>query len=362
MLHQQSFRKFIKVCDLFTENDKGGAKKQARELILENISDETSNGELLSHICSSSLIARMDNASYQMNNIYLHQFDIPQIILFYKMIEAYPQVACSHFIANQFIENIIKNLLSVTIFDIGIGKGKQIESLIYTICRRGYDLRTVNIIGLDPDPQNIRHTEELFGRLNSEVYFEVSYYPRCNLIENLSEEDFRDIEEIAEGKLIINSAYAMHHVSHRLHDTEYRTRLFTRLKALNPLLFTLIEPNSDHDIESLTGRAKNCWHHFSIVFNLVDRSSLSRVHKLVIKEKFFGREIHDIFGVSDHLRSERHEILESWLLRLIRAGFKPYHFNDISIRLPHYCESDVGKGLVRLGYMSTPLIAVFAYR
>jgi hypothetical protein len=352
----------MKVCDLFSENDKKGARKKAKELMLENIARDTSNEKLLSHICSSSLIARMDNASYQMNNIYLHQFDIPQIVLFYKMIEAYPQVACSHSIANQFIEHTIRNLLSVTIFDIGIGKGKQCESLIYSVCRKGYDLRTINIIGLDPDPENIRHTEKLFNGLNGQVYCEVNYYPMCHLIENLTEKDFREIKEIAGSNLIINSAYAMHHVSHRLHDTEYRTGLFSRLKALDPLLFTLIEPNSDHDIESLTRRAKNCWHHFSVVFNLIDRSSVSSEHRLVIKEKFFGREIHDIFGVSDYLRSERHETIENWLLRLTRAGFRPYHFNDISIRLPHYCESDVGRGLVRLGYMATPLVAVFAYR
>ncbi|MBN1699353.1 MAG: hypothetical protein JW881_17670 [Spirochaetales bacterium] len=356
------YSKFKKVCDSFVHNDKAGARKQAKELVLERMPEDITNEALLSHICTSSLIARLDNASYQMNNLYLTHFEIPQIELFYKMHRAYPQVAASHYIANQFIEQMIGNLLSVTIFDIGIGKGKQLESLLYSLCDRGYNIRNVVIIGLDPDPENLSSCEKTFMQMNGRVYFDVAFHPICDLIENLDEKDFGHIRSIAEGNLVINSAYAMHHVSHPINDTEYRTRLFAKLKSLDPLLFTLTEPNADHDNESLSRRAENCWRHFSVVFNLVDRSDLSEEHKLVIKDMFFGREIRDIFGVSDHLRSERHESTESWMLRLKRAGFRPYDCGHITVRLPDYCEVDIGKGLVRLGYMTTPLIAVFAYR
>ena len=84
--------------------------------------------------------------------------------------------------------------------------------------------------------------------------------------------------------------------------------------------------------------------------------------RFVIKEKFFGREIRDIFGTSDYFRCERHEPYESWLLRFAKAGFVPYEPIAVPIELPAYCTADVSPGLVRLGYRDLALIAVFAYR
>jgi DELLA protein len=362
MYFENSFLKLDLVCELLEENKIQGAKMCARQLLMEEMSYKTSSELLLLNIFAAALIARMDRKAVKMRNIYLHNFDIPQILLFYKMSEAYPQVASSHMIANQFIEHVIQNMLAFTIFDIGIGKGKQIESLIQTICDKNYNIKEVNIIGLDPDINNIRFTEELFDRLKAEVYFDLNYYPMCNLLENFSDSDYRYIHRIGGENLIINSAYAMHHITHPINDTEFRTDVFRKLKSCNPRLLTLIEPNSNHDIETLTKRAKNCWEHFSVVFSLIDQSDIEDEIKYLVKETFFGREIRDIFGGSDYLRSERHEDLGNWMLKLIKAGFTPYDYQDISINLPSYCDYNIGEGIVRLGYQSNPLIAVFAYQ
>jgi hypothetical protein len=361
MLFETSFSKLDSLCGLVIDNKLNEAKIRAKKMIDEQISYKTPNEKLLLHIFISALVARMDRKSINTKNIYLHKFDIPQIVLFYEMIKAYPQVACSHFIANQYIEHAINKMLMFTVFDIGIGKGKQIESLINTICKKNLNIRQINIIGLDPDINNIRSTEELFERLKSEVYFDLNYYPICNLLENFTAGDYEFIKDIAGENLIINAAYSLHHISHPINDADYRTDIFCKLKSLRPRLFTLIEPNSNHDIELLSRRARNCWNHFSTVFTLIDRASIEGEHKFLIKDKFFGREIRDIFGASDYLRSERHEDMGSWMFRLIRAGFKPYQFHDISVQLPSYCDFKVGEGLVRLGYKSIPLIAIFAY-
>jgi len=362
MFYKESYSKLDTICRLITENEIQTAKYQANELIKDHISSNISNENLLLYIFTSALIARMDRKSIKMNNIYMHKFDIPQIVLFYEMAKAYPQVASSHKIANQFIEHVIEKMLMFTIFDIGIGKGKQIESLINRISDQNYNIKQINIIGLDPDIENIRFTEELFTRLKTGVYFDLNYYPICDLLENFSERDFEYIGKIAGGNLIINSAYAMHHIAHPLHDNEYRTDIFRKLKECKPRLFTLIEPNSDHDIDILTRRARNCWDHFSTVFSLIDQSPIDMDHKFLIKDKFFGREIRDIFGASDYLRSERHENIESWMFRLFRAGYTPCKSHDISVELPKYCDFKIGEGIVSLGYKGTPLVAVFAYQ
>jgi len=74
-----------------------------------------------------------------------------------------------------------------------------------------------------------------------------------------------------------------------------------------------------------------------------------------------NREIRDIFGVSDHFRCERHELYESWLLRLFKAGYKPFDPGDLSVELPPYCRYDVSEGLVRLDYNDTTIVAVMAF-
>jgi hypothetical protein len=160
----------------------------------------------------------------------------------------------------------------------------------------------------------------------------------------------------------INAAYALHHTTHAAGDQELRTRLLRELAALRPRMFTLIEPNANHDTELLTRRVHSCWEHFGTVFDLVDQSDATPLEKLAVKRLFFGREVRDILGTSDAFRCERHEPYESWLLRLTKAGLRPAPAIASEIALPDYCWTIVRDGLVRLGYRGVPLIAVFAYR
>jgi hypothetical protein len=154
----------------------------------------------------------------------------------------------------------------------------------------------------------------------------------------------------------------MHHVAHPLNDIEYRTEIFRRIKDLEPLLFTLVEPNSNHDVENISKRLYNCWNHFGTVFNLIDHSTLEPEHKFLVKNTFFGREIRDMFGVSDYVRSERHESIESWLMRFMRSGFEPYKFLEISTNLPEDCNVNIMDGTTTLGYKDMDLVGIFAYK
>jgi hypothetical protein len=124
---------------------------------------------------------------------------------------------------------------------------------------------------------------------------------------------------------------------------------------------TLVEPHSNHDTEELTKRVHHSWEHFGNVFSLVDESSIAVSHKYLIKGKFFAREIRDIFGVSDHFRCERHELYDSWLLRLFKAGFKPVDLGEVSVKLPPYCQHDISEGLVRLNYNDVTIVAMMAF-
>jgi hypothetical protein len=338
------------------------AKAKLGDMILENVDVNTFNADLLSHILAESLLKRIDRDLLETKNIYLQQFDIPQITLFYMMTKAYPHVPASHDIANQYLENVVKDLKEVTLFDIGIGKGVQIQRLLRTLSKKRYTLATVNVIGLDPDEENLKASNIGFEILKAELPFNLNYYPIRKLIENFADDDYDYIRRIGGNNILINSTYALHHTHHEVNDNTLRTELFKKLLKLRPLIFTLVEPNSNHDTEELVKRFHNCWQHFGTVFDLIDTSDVDVSYKFSIKEKFFGREVRDIFGVSDYFRCERHESYDSWMLRLTRAGFKPVDFVNIKVSLPNYCEYSVSEGFVSLGYKNMTLIGVFAYQ
>jgi sugar-specific transcriptional regulator TrmB len=352
---------FENIGQLMIQNNNSEAREKVEEFVLTHIDVDTPNESLLGHIVASSLLKRIDRKLLETKNIYLQQFDIPQIELFYEMSKVFPQVHVSHDIANQYQESVIKNLKEVTIFEIGVGRGKQISDLLKTIAQKGYDVKKVNIIGLDPDINNINNSEKIINSLKDKLNFEVNFYPQCTLLENFTDDNYKFIKDTASGNLLINSAFTLHHTAHPLNDKEARIDLLAKLKTLDPLLITIIEPNSDHDTENIVHRIKNCMGLFDSIFDLIDEADSDVRHKYLIKEKFFGREIRDIFGVSDYLRTERHEDTDSWIFKLFKAGFKPYKYDDIIVDMPDYCEYKVNDGHSALSYKGQQLVAVLAY-
>ncbi len=361
MIFQKQYDELLNICKQITSNRQKIAKPKIEEKILKNLDINTSNADLLTHLIVESLLKRIDRKLLENKNIYVQKFDIPQITLFYSMAEAVPFVFAAHELANQYITNALGNSKTVTLFDIGIGKGLQIKNLLLMLRNGHTSLETINIIALDPDKQNLEEFGKSFDYIKGESQFNLQYYPMCTMIESISDRDYEFIKETGGKNIIINSAFSLHHTAHPPGDTEIRTNLLKKLAELNPLILTLIEPHSDHDTEDLTKRFHNSWHHFGNIFELIDESGIDISHKFTIKEKFFGREIRDIFGVSDYFRCERHELYDSWLLRLYRAGFKPVDFLDVRIKLPGYSEYRVSEGLIRLNYNDTTIVAVFGY-
>jgi len=314
----------------------------------------------LSHLIAESLLKRIDRQLLESKNIYIQQFDIPQTTLFYSMAEAVPFVYTGHYLANQYLLKAAEGLKSFTILDIGMGGGKQLRHFLGMLAKSNGTIEAVNVIGLDPVQQNINESQQALDELRTEFHFGLKFYPICSMIEQLNDNDFDSIRSIGGKSLLVNTSFSFHHTSHPLHDNEMRTGLLRKVASLKPLTFTMVEQRSNHDTEELPKRLHHSWQHFGNVFALVDESQIEASHKFLIKEKFFGREIRDIFGVSDHFRCERHELYESWLLRLYRAGFKPMDFTELQLDLPEYCQYSITEGLVRMNYNDITIVAVLA--
>jgi hypothetical protein len=361
VIYQQEYDQLIDICKQVTTHRQLLAKPRIEELILEHVDEQVANPQLLSHLIAESLMRRIDRKLVESKNIFVQEFDVPQIELFYSMAEAIPFVYVGHHLANLCMEQAVRGLPYFTILDIGIGKGGQVKKLLDALAEGEGKLESVRVIGLDPREANLSECRELLEKEGKQFPFEVVFLPICALVEQLTEAEFESIREGSKGNLVINSAFTFHHTSHQLNDQRMRTDLLRRLASLRPRILTLVEPNSNHDTEELTKRVHHSWEHFGNVFALVDESGIDVSHKYLIKGKFFAREIRDIFGVSDHFRCERHELYDSWLLRLFKAGYKPFELGELPIQLPPYCQYTMSDGLVRMNYNDTTIVSMMAF-
>jgi hypothetical protein len=361
VIYQENYEQLIDICKQITSHRQLLAKPRIEQLILQRVNSDLANAQLLSHLISESLMRRIDRQLVESKNIFVQEFDIPQTELFYSMAEAVPFVYVGHDLANQVLEREVGDLDAFTMLDIGIGNGAQVIKLLDALAGKGGQLKSVRVIGVDPVEKNLGAARLRIERAAKKYPFEVDFRSLRTLVEELTDDDLQSIRDSAGGNLIINSAFAFHHTGHPLNDTRARTELLRRLASLKPRILTLVEPNSNHDTEELTKRVHHSWEHFGNVFALVDEAAIDASHKYLIKGKFFAREIRDIFGVSDHFRCERHELYDSWLLRLFKAGFKPVDLGEVSVGLPPYCRYDISEGLVRLNYNDTTIVAVMAF-
>lgn len=363
MIYESVYEGLRDACSNFDLRRERLAKAAIERWLEPSVGPSLSSDKLIAHIIADAMLRRMDHRLVESKNIYLESFDISQIELFYAMTKGYPQVPKAHDIANQYLAHELAQHERASFVEIGIGRGLQVKGVIERLAQAPGKLRDLTVLAIDPDVGNLTASRVLLEGLTN-LPFAFRVHMKEGLLERFDRADFADLAHTAGDVTVMNSAYTIHHTVHPLNNQSLRTDLFRSLReAFRPRLFTLVEPNANHDTEHLGSRLKACFEHFGTVFDLVDRSGLTPEEKFVIKEKFFGREIRDIFGTSDAFRCERHETVDSWLLRLVKSGWAPYDaLGTIDVRLPTYCSAAVDDGLVQLGYRGLPLLAVFAYR
>ena len=103
MIYQQGYDELLDICKQITRHRQKLAKPKVDEVVCKRIDLNISNEDLLSHLIGESLLKRIDRKLLESKNIYVQEFDIPQIKLFYSMSEAVPFVGAGHVLANQYL-------------------------------------------------------------------------------------------------------------------------------------------------------------------------------------------------------------------------------------------------------------------
>lgn len=243
-------------------------------------------------------------------------------------------------------------------FNIGIGKGHFEVQLIKALAEGKKALPAyIKMIGLDIDEYSLQEAGENIARAAREYlpdWVKVEYTSVCAFAEKVPENIWDKIRQHGTDSLGVISAFTLHHLAT---DAD-RLKVLRNVASCQAGVFLQIEPDVNHFTPDLSARLQNCWKHFGTLFKLIDQKGLEQAEADALKYLFFKREIDDILGNDEALRSEKHEEAPAWTKRCQQAGF---HLIDIPYQVSEEIagfEYEYGQGYIRMTYEGVPMVAV----
>lgn len=274
------------------------------------------------YVFAAGLARRLDGAAVAQANLYLNQFEMPQIHLFNLLGRAVPFVGMATQLANCALMRAIAGQSRPTVIDVGIGTGRQIGVLLESLAAAERLPRLLTVIGIEPSAWALDEARQHIAQTAERLGAEVDFRGVVASAEELSAGEWHQIRQACASRPVVNASFALHHIADDEDGADQRGQVLRHLRALNPLMLVLAEPDVDHLERGFYRRFSNCMDHFGAVFRTLDRLPLTQADRNALKVGFFGREIADILGSPESQRSERHESAAQWLERLHAAGFE----------------------------------------
>lgn len=227
-----------------------------------------------------------------------------------------------------------------TLLDLGPGNGVLTEAIV-----EACEGRIARVVAIDLDPLNVAATWQRLQRFGDGLAFEGVAAP----MEELKPNRLREV--LGDGPVCVNAAFALHHLS-----LEAKGRALDLVAALDPAVFALAEPHTDHWSADLLTRLVNAFAHFHAVRMAMRASDVDPAGHAPLLE-FFGREIRDI--MRDHAaRFERHESWLFWYQALLARGLGP--LGGVALT-PHADCVELLPGVSNITAENTHLLSVFAF-
>lgn len=265
------------------------------------------------------------NVSANTINLYLQSQKIPQIQLFKLLIEKLPVGFMVQDSVNTDIAAFCDENKSPVIIDLGMGVGNQIINIITKL----KSCRELTIIGIEPSKEALQIARQRIDATISlrnkglpkskQLHVSFEEVPEC--IEDIPRNFWEVMKQRLDGRnIIFNASFSLHHLKDNEEYPDIRNTIFSIIRGFSPKALYLSEPNSNHLEPDYERRRSNCILHFSTLFKLIDNLDIKEDEKEGLK-MFYAREINDILGTDNSLRSERHESASGWYQRLLGSGF-----------------------------------------
>ncbi|MCX7568366.1 hypothetical protein OS242_00070 [Tumebacillus sp. DT12] len=330
-------------------------------LVRDHLDPDQNPEDLIYYVFTSALSKRLQSKATDEINLYLKKYENTQIDLFNLVARHMPFVGGAGQLANLHLAPHMAGQERVTYLNIGIGTGRQEVALLELLKEQDQLPRQMTVIAVEPFLDALTEAERAIREACGRLGVEVDVRTLHTVSEELTDADWESFRPTDGSPLLINSAFALHHIRGVGEEAGTRERVFGKLGALQPAAVVLCEPNSDHFHSDLPVRFAACWHHFSHVFDFIDRIETTGEEKIALK-MFFVREIEDILGNREENRYERHERAQTWAARLQSAGFELMIDEEAMqkvARLHPLMEVVKHEGYIGLDYRGETLVAVF---
>lgn len=329
------------------------ARNQLQQLLSE-LEGEITTIAIKHYLFARALAKRVSLSTAQETNLYFQEFEVSQIEILNLVTNYFSPYCLANYLANGLILEACKGRDEVTIVDIEIGTGKQIEQLFYQLVAAKIVPKQLQVIGVDSSAFNLDLVEEKLHKVASRLGIRLSFTPIYSTIESLGNQWY-DLYLLCRDP-IVNASFALHHI-----QDDARNQVLQRLSNLYPSLLVISEPDVDYIEPDFIQKFHNCWSHFSLLFEVVDKLVIAQKYKNALKVSYFGCKIEDVLGKPEDIQTERYESTDSWINRLHASGYKLRSFPTLP-QLPTSLIVEVNsrKEYFGINYRNQTLVSVIA--
>jgi hypothetical protein len=296
-----------------TENDEA----LLNEVYYQSLKDLDKPESLFTYTLAKAMRKHLMSGQSQ-EHIYLQRFEIPQIRLFELLIQQFPLANLSQQCTNTLLIDALANHTNPVLMDIGIGTGLQVSNIIEGLSKKtNNQIKCLRIVGIEPFAEALKATEQNIELARKNAPFEIKLIIKEAFIEQMNENEVRQLLPAQYDGLYVNASFALHHIQ----QIPQRKAVFEMMKNLHLNAFVLSEPNSNHFEPSYEQRFQNCKNHYGVLFQIIDTLLITATEKTALK-LFFSREIDDVLGNAEEVRVEKHFATEQWVQLFEETGFK----------------------------------------
>ncbi|KAF3591721.1 hypothetical protein DY000_02024930 [Brassica cretica] len=297
--------------------------------------------------------------------------DTLQMHFYMHFYETCPYLKFAHFTANQAILEAFEGKKRVHVIDFSMNQGLQWPALMQALALREGGPPSFRLTGIGPPAaDNSDHLHEVgckLAQLAEAIHVEFEY--RGFVANSLADLDASMLElRPSETEAVaVNSVFELHKLLGRPGGIE---KVFGVVKQIKPVIFTVVEQESNHNGPVFLDRFTESLHYYSTLFDSLEGAPSSQ--DKVMSEVYLGKQICNLVACEGPDRVERHETLSQWSNRFGSSGFVPAHlgsnaFKQASTLLALFNRGEgyrveENNGCLMLSWHTRPLITTSAWK
>ncbi|MCR9160730.1 MAG: GRAS family protein [Nannocystaceae bacterium] len=309
--------------DAVVDHDDGSPRVGAEALVRGLPDTDDEDGALTLRTFAEALMARGSETDAGGGNLYLAARPPGAQLRAFELLRLRtPLIPFAYAAANRAILDAVgKTPQPVTLVDVGIGRGGQVRALLRNPQSR-QRISKLHVIGIEPDSSSatgagaLQTAEATVLETARDVGIPTTFTPLSKRAEEITPDDFAS----AQGQVIGNAAFALHHVDYAGAGGLDRSAVLRTLRKGGVETMVLVEPDSNHFIDDLAVRFLFAYRHYRAVAMSL-RAMLMPADAQLVWTEFFAPEVHNVIAHENSARTERHEPSASWARRLSGAGF-----------------------------------------